>query len=119
MDSAKWAGDDASANWVPGSQGMLATGKAGNTRPSAPHKSQCEPAGASPLANPPRPPSSALLAARLLSVQMPPNLPLRTSCASMDAGAASAEKTARKLRMTAKRAHKEGRTRMDGKQITA
>jgi hypothetical protein len=117
MDSARWAGDDASATWVPGAQGMLATGKGGSTRPNEPHSSQCEPAfGRLPL---PESAASGEPGDAVVRVQMPPSLPVRTSCASMDAGATNADRTARKLRNAAKRAHKDGRVQLEDGYNTA
>jgi hypothetical protein len=52
------------------------------------------------------------------ALQSPPSLPERISLASKEAGAASADSTARKLSQTAKRAHKErGNDELDTKEI--
>ena len=73
----------------------------GSARPGEPHKSQCEPpAAALPL---PALPTSGLLDVGVIRLQIPPNLPVRTSSASMETGATSADNTARKLRNAAKR----------------
>lgn len=61
--------------------------------------SQCEPAGAA------SPAISAAVALAVFTKQSPPSLPVRTSSASMDAGATKADNTARKLRKAAKRRH--------------
>jgi hypothetical protein len=70
--------------------------KDGKTRANEPHMSQCDPAGAASPA--------ALLA--VFTRQIPPSLPVRTSSASIEAGALSADNTARKLRKAATRLHK-------------
>ena len=62
--------------------------------------SQCEPAGAA------LPAISAAVALAVFTKQSPPSLPVRTSCASMDAGATKADNTAKQLRKAATRRHK-------------
>ena len=54
-----------------------------------------------------------------LALQMPPSWPLRTSSASMDSGAASADSTARKLKKAATRAHPDKGGRAEGQWDTA
>ena len=80
--------------------------------PKEPHNSQCVPAfDALPL---PASTPSVLDDDAVLTTHTPPSLPVRTSSASMDAGATSAENRARKLRKAANLAHRDGRLRDDG-----
>ena len=79
-------------------------GAGGNAKPIKPHSSQCEPAWAVPLSV--ELPESTTENVAVLTAQMPPSLPVRTSSASMDAGATNAEKTASKLRRAARRDQK-------------
>ena len=62
--------------------------------------SQCEPAGAA------SPDASAVVALAMFTKQSPPSLPVRTSSASMDAGATKADNTAKQLWKAATRRHK-------------
>lgn len=124
MDAATGDGSARLNTWVLAKLAIAATGKGGMTRPSAPHKAQCEAAWPRLLLPLPVPlPLLSLPASKAaappwdtaLTVQMPPSFPVLTSCASIDTGATSADRTARKLRNAAKRAHKDGRWRLDGR----
>jgi hypothetical protein len=87
--------------------GIDGPAKGGKTKANELHISQCEPAGAA------SPAISAAVALAVLTKQSPPSLPVRTSSASMDAGATKADNTARKLKKAAMRLHK-GRTEDGG-----
>ena len=108
------AGKFTVATWVPGKQGMAATCSAGSARPTEPHRSQCMPAWAGLPSLESESPAEAVL-----TEQIPPSLPARTSWASMDTGATNADSTARKLSQAARRAHTESARRGDGRWDTA
>ena len=85
--------------WL-GVLGNACAAKGGKAKAREPHESQCDPAGtASPLL--PLPPSPKAV----LTEQTPPNLPVRTSSASANAGETSADTTATKLKKAAMRFH--------------
>src|SRR5215207_7441754 len=97
------AGIAATATAVPVKQGVDTTAKGGSTNPGELHRSQRKPVdAASPSVE-----SLAVLEKEeaVLTVQMPLNLPLRTSWASMDTGAHNAAATARKASQAARRSH--------------
>ena len=102
--SARALGADAAAMCRSGTGKLAADGAGSKARPSEPHQVQwpwLEVSCASPCAG-----LDAALNARplLLSMlQTPPSLPLRMSIDSAAAGAASADRTARKLSQTARR----------------
>ena len=111
--TATSGGKSASATCWPAKQGMAQTTKGGSNQPGAPHKSQCVPAcGAAPE------PASATLPEPALRLQMPPSLPVRTSSASSDTGASSADSTARKLSQAARRNQTDGGERHDERRDT-
>ena len=89
----------------------------GNTSPRVPHNSQEAPCVRASswsgllLAN-----VSAKFCADTeveVKLQIPPSFPVRNSCASIDAGATSAKKMARKLKNAAKRAQTHRRLRLE------
>ncbi len=71
------------------------------TKPGVRQASQCWPGSPSSESNWPAAPG------RFLTLQSPPNFPVRTSCASDNTGVSSAENSATKLSHTAKRANAE------------
>ncbi len=89
-------------SWLPGEHGIAATGKGGNTNPVDAQRSQRNPDCGASLS-----PESALAVEAVLTLQMPPSLPVRTSCASMATGATNADKTARKASHAARRTQME------------
>lgn len=104
------AGKSKAATCWPGKQGMAATAGGGKAQQKAPHMSQCAPACSAPSL-----PASELPDSAALTLQMPPSLPVRTSWASMDTGAHSADSTARKLKQAARRAHTQSGGRERGR----
>ena len=109
ISAAKSNGKSMPATCSPGWLGKVCALKDGKTRANEPHMSQCDPAGtASP---------AALLA--VFTRQTPPSLPVRTSSASIEAGATSADNTATKLRKAATRLHKGRVEGNDGRLDTA
>ena len=99
-----------------------ATTSMGNTSPRVPHNSQEAPCARasswsgfllSRLAN-----ASVKVCADTeveaeVKLQIPPSFPVRNSCASIDAGATSAKKMARKLKNAAKRTQIDRRLRLE------
>ena len=84
------------AGWQLGLLGKLCAEKAGNANANEPQESQWGPFWA----------VSLLASTAMLTPQIPPSLPVRTSSASADAGATSAAHTAIKLSKAATRLHK-------------
>lgn len=89
MPESCWSG------WL----GIDGPAKGGKTNANELHMSQCAPAGAA------LPAMSAAVALAVFARQSPPSLPVSTSSASIDAGEAKADNTARKLRKAATRRH--------------
>ena len=89
---------------------MAETASGGSTQPGELHKSQCASVcGASPE------PVPEMLAKSVLTLQIPPSWPVRTSRASIDTGAHNADSTARKLSQAARRANAESGGRECGR----
>ena len=110
MAVAKFAEKSAAATCWPGQLGMVKAASGGSTHPGELHKSQCAPVcGASPEAAP------EMLAKSVLTLQIPPSWPVRTSWASIDTGAHNADSTARKLNQAAKRVNAESGERECGR----
>lgn len=110
-DAARLAGDSARARCLTGAVKRVAEASIGGAAsPSEAHQSQCEPV-CSALSSP----ASGLPAVAVLTLQILPSLPPRTSSASIDAGATSADRTARKLKHAAKRAQTDIGWRDDGR----
>ena len=114
MAAPAFAGTSATATAVPAKHGTAASGSAGNTKAREPQRSQRMPVDASPSAE-----SLPASEEAVLTLQMPPSLPVLTSCASMDTGAHNAAATARKLNQVARRAHIVSVGRVEGKCGTA
>ena len=122
FDAATGGGKKKAASSRPAKGPAEATMSMGNTKPRVAHSSQDAPCPRASL-------SSALLLSGLLAglenvfanvwveaafrLQIPPSLPVRSSCASIDAGATSAKKMARRLKNAAKRAQIDRRMRLD------
>lgn len=100
MAAARTNGKSMPASCWPGWLEINGPPKGGKTNANEPHMSQCAPAGAA------SPAMSAAVALAVFARQSPPSLPVRTSSASIDAGAISADNTAKKLRKAATRRHK-------------
>lgn len=103
------------ASWKTAAIAVMGTGKTpawsgdGKPGPVEPHRSQCMPAWAGLPSLESESPAEAVL-----TEQIPPSLPARTSWASMDTGATNADSTARKPSQAARRAHTEGARQDDG-----
>lgn len=99
------AGKSDCATCVPAKQGICGDCRAGSTSAVAPQSSQCDDGWTSSLA----PDESAVPdnpASDMPALQMPPNLPVCTSRASMETGASKAARTATNPRNAAIRARR-------------
>ena len=82
---------------------MVSAVSSGKANASEPHPSQCERLAGALLS--PDVPAFGTLAVSVLRLHTPPSWPVRTASTSLEIGEISANRTARKLRTTAKRIH--------------
>ena len=82
---------------------MVNSASSGKANAREPHTSQCERVAGALLS--PDVPAFGTLAVSVLRLHTPPSWPVRTASTSLEIGEISANRTARKLRTTAKRIH--------------